>query len=77
MKRTILPFERSKKRLSELVRYIIDDIATVDACLDNIFDDCSPEQLDELRRRLEFVQAEVEALKAFPQTQPPAGEPEP
>jgi len=34
--------------------------------IDEAFDERSPEQLDEVRRRLEFIQAEVESLKDFP-----------
>jgi hypothetical protein len=30
-----------------------------------MFDECSPEELDEMKRRLEFIQAEVEALRDF------------
>jgi hypothetical protein len=48
-----------------LVRNILDDIVAIDMTLDDIFDECSPEQLDEMKRRLECIQAEVEAIKAF------------
>jgi hypothetical protein len=65
MTETVIPFPRSKERLAKLVRGILDDIFMIDATLDDIFDGCSPEQFDEMTRRLEFIQTEVEAIKKF------------
>jgi hypothetical protein len=65
MTEAVISFPRSKERLAKLVRNILDDIVAIDMTLDDIFDECSPEQLDEMKRRLECIQAEVEAIKAF------------
>jgi len=65
MSETVLAFPRSKETLTKLVRNILGDIVAVATTIDEIFDECSPEQLDEMKRRLEFIQAEVEALKDF------------
>ncbi len=63
MTKTVISFPRSKERLAELVRNILDDVVAIDMTLNDIFDECSPEQFDEMKRRLEFIQAEVEAIK--------------
>ena len=63
MTKTVISFPRSKDRLAKLVRCILDDVVAIDMTLDDIFDECSPEQFDEMKRRLEFIQAEVEAIK--------------
>jgi aryl-alcohol dehydrogenase-like predicted oxidoreductase len=42
------------------------DIVEFATTIDEVFDECSPEQLDEMKRRLEFIQAEVEALNDLP-----------
>jgi hypothetical protein len=65
MTEAVISFPRSKERLAKLVRNILDDIVAIDMTLDDIFDECSPKQLDEMKRRLECIQAEVEAIKAF------------
>jgi hypothetical protein len=65
MPETVISFPRSKERLAKLVREILDDIVAIDITLDDAFDECSPEQLDEMKRRLEIIQAEVEALREF------------
>ena len=65
MEQTVISFPRSKEKLARLVHGILDDVFMIDATLDNIFDACSPEQFDEMIRRLEFIQAEVESLKDF------------
>ncbi len=65
MTETVIAFPRSKEGLTKLVRNILGDIVTIALSIDEIFDDCSPEHLDEMKRRLEFIQAEIEALKEF------------
>jgi hypothetical protein len=65
MSETVIAFPRSKETLNELVRNILGDIVAIATTLDEIFDECSPDQLDEMKRRLEFIQAEVEALKDY------------
>ena len=65
MSETVISFPRSKETLTKLVRNILGDIVAVATTIDEIFDECSPEQVDEMRRRLEFIQAEVEALRDF------------
>jgi hypothetical protein len=39
------------------------DVVAIDVTLDEAFDERSPEQLDEMTRRLELIKTEVEALK--------------
>jgi hypothetical protein len=63
MTETVISFPRSKEKLARLVRGILDDIFMIDASLGGIFDECSTEQFDEMTRRLEIIQADVEALK--------------
>ena len=70
MTETVISFPRPKERLVKLVHDILDDIVAIYMSLDDIFDECSPEQFDEVRRRLEFIQAEVEAIKAFSPREP-------
>jgi len=65
MTETVISFPRSKEGLTKLVRNILGDIVAIATTIDEIFDECPPEQLDEMKRRLEFIQAEVEALKDF------------
>ncbi len=65
MTETVIAFPRSKEGLTKLVRNILGDIVTIALSIDDIFDDYPPEHLDEMKRRLEFIQAEVEALKEF------------
>jgi hypothetical protein len=65
MMETVISFPRSKERLAKLVRDILDDIVTIDITLDDAFDACSPEQLDEMRRRLEIIRAELDAIREF------------
>jgi hypothetical protein len=62
MTETVIAFPRSKEGLTRLVRNILGDIVEFATTIDEVFDECSPEQLDEMKRRLEFIQAEVEAL---------------
>jgi phosphopantetheine adenylyltransferase len=63
MTETVIAFPRSKEGLTKLIRSILGDIVMIATTIDEIFDQCSAEQLDEMKRRLEFIQAEVEALK--------------
>jgi hypothetical protein len=65
MTETVISFPRSKEGLTKLVRNILGDIVAIATTIDEIFDECSPEELDEMKRRLEFIQAEVEALRDF------------
>jgi hypothetical protein len=66
MAETVISFPRSKERLTNLLRNILGDVVAIATTIDEVFDECSPEQLDEVRRRLEFIQAEIDALKDFP-----------
>jgi hypothetical protein len=65
MAETVIPFPRSKEALTKSLGNILGDIIAIATTIDEIFDECSPEQLDEMKRRLEFIQAEVESLKDF------------
>lgn len=65
MTETVISFPRSKEALTKLVRNILGDIVAIATTIDEIFDECSPEQIDEMKRRLESIEAEVEALKDF------------
>jgi hypothetical protein len=65
MGRPVISFPRSKERLTNLLRNILGDVVAIATTIEEIFDECSPEQLDEMKRRLEFIQAEVESLKDF------------
>jgi hypothetical protein len=65
MAETVISFPRSKERLTNLLRNILGDVVAIATTIDEVFDECSPEQLDEMKRRLEFIQAEVESLKDF------------
>jgi hypothetical protein len=65
MTETVISFPRSKEVLTKLVRNILGDIVAIATTIDEIFDECSPEELDEIKRRLESIEAEVEALKDF------------
>jgi hypothetical protein len=66
MTETVIAFPRSKEGLTRLVRNILGDIVEFATTIDEVFDECSPEQLDDMKRRLEFIQAEVEALNDLP-----------
>jgi len=70
MSGTVISLPRSKETLTKLVRNILGDIVAIATTLDEIFDECSPERVDEMKRRLEFIQAEVEAIKAFSPREP-------
>jgi hypothetical protein len=63
MTETVISFPRSRERLANLIREIVYDVVAIDMTLDDLFDERSPEQLDEMTRRLEFIQTEVEALR--------------
>jgi hypothetical protein len=65
MTETVISFPRSKEALTKSLRNILGDIVAIATAIDEIFDECSPEQLDEMKRRLEFIEAEVESLKDF------------
>jgi len=65
MAEIVISFPRSKEGLTRLVRNILGDVVAIATTIDETFDECSPGQLDEMKRRLEFIQAEVEALKDF------------
>ena len=63
MTETVISFPRSRDRLAKLVREIVCDMVAIDMTLDDTFDERSPEQLDEITCRLEFIGTEIEALK--------------
>jgi hypothetical protein len=65
MTETVVPFPRSKEWLTRLVRNILGDITAIATTIDETFDEYSPEQLDELKRRLELIQTEVESLRDY------------
>jgi hypothetical protein len=65
MTETVIAFPRSKERLTNLLRNILGDVVAISTAIDEIFDEYSPEHFDEVRRRLELIQAEVESLKDF------------
>ena len=65
MTETVISFPRRRERLTKLVREIVFDIVAIDTILDDRFEERSPEQLDEMTRRLELIQTEVEALRDF------------
>jgi hypothetical protein len=65
MTETVVPFPRSKEWLTRLVRNILGDITAIAITIDETFDEYSPEQLDELKRRLELIQTEVESLRDY------------
>ena len=62
---TVISFPRSRERLAKLIREIVYDVVAIDMTLDETFDERSPEEIDEMTRRLESVQTEVEALQDF------------
>jgi len=63
MTETVIAFPRSKETLTKLVCNILGDIVAISTTIDESFDECSPEQVDEMKRRLEVIQTEAEALK--------------
>jgi hypothetical protein len=65
MTETVITFPRSRERLAKLIREIVYDVVTIDTTLDDAFDRCSPEQIDEVTRRLQLIQTEVESLTDF------------
>jgi hypothetical protein len=52
MTETVVSFPRSRERLAKLIREIVYDVVAIDMTLDETFNERSPEEIDEMTRRL-------------------------